>query len=125
MIAAATASVRRACARPTKPRSRCSGWRARRWRGTASPAAWAQQGLDLWQNARLFGLLNVALADGYVASWATKYHYRSGARRGRSAKPPTTETRDARGGLDVAAAHAAGPRLRVGMRWRAPRPPRS
>jgi hypothetical protein len=50
----------------------------------SSPLAWnriargvsAAQRLDPWQNARLFGLLNVALADGYVASWATKYHYR-------------------------------------------------
>ena len=50
----------------------------------SSPTAWnriarsvsAAQRLDLSQNARLFGLLNAALADGYVASWATKYHYR-------------------------------------------------
>jgi hypothetical protein len=50
----------------------------------SSPLAWnriarsvsASQNLDAWQNARLFGLLNVALADGYIASWATKYHYR-------------------------------------------------
>jgi PAP2 superfamily len=49
----------------------------------SSPLAWnrmaryvsAAQKLDLWQNARLFGLLNMALADGYVASWSTKYHY--------------------------------------------------
>jgi len=49
----------------------------------SSPLAWnriarsvsATQGLDMWQNARLFGLLNIALADGYIASWATKYHY--------------------------------------------------
>jgi hypothetical protein len=49
----------------------------------SSPSAWnriartvsASQGLDLWDNARLFGLLNVAQADGYVASWSTKYHY--------------------------------------------------
>jgi hypothetical protein len=33
-------------------------------------------GLDLWENARLFGLLNLALADGYISSWAVKYHYR-------------------------------------------------
>jgi PAP2 superfamily len=33
------------------------------------------QGLDLWQNARLFGLLNVALADGYVAMADAKNHY--------------------------------------------------
>jgi hypothetical protein len=32
-------------------------------------------GLDLWENARLFGLLNVALADGYIAMVATKNHY--------------------------------------------------
>jgi hypothetical protein len=33
------------------------------------------RGLDLWESARLFGLLNMALADGYVASWDTKYLY--------------------------------------------------
>ncbi len=50
----------------------------------SSPLAWnriarsvsAARGLDPWQNARLFGLLNMALADGYVASFSTKYHYR-------------------------------------------------
>jgi hypothetical protein len=50
----------------------------------SSPSAWnriartvsASEHLDLWQNARLFALLNAAEADGYVASWATKYHYR-------------------------------------------------
>jgi hypothetical protein len=31
--------------------------------------------LDLWENARLFGLLNSALADGYIAMVATKNHY--------------------------------------------------
>ncbi len=49
----------------------------------SSPLAWnrlaraisASQGLDLWENARLFGLLNMAMADGYVGSWETKYHY--------------------------------------------------
>ncbi|MDQ3258902.1 MAG: phosphatase PAP2 family protein, partial [Acidobacteriota bacterium] len=48
-----------------------------------SPTGWnriarnasAGQGLDLWQNARLFGLLNLALADGYVSSWDAKYFY--------------------------------------------------
>ena len=38
-------------------------------------AASANTGLDLWQNARLFGLLNIALADGYIAMVATKNHY--------------------------------------------------
>jgi hypothetical protein len=32
-------------------------------------------GFNPWQNARLFGLLNMALADGYVAMSATKNHY--------------------------------------------------
>jgi hypothetical protein len=50
----------------------------------SSPLAWnrlaravsAARGLDLWENARLFGLLNLAMADGYIASWEAKYHYR-------------------------------------------------
>jgi PAP2 superfamily len=35
----------------------------------------ATAGLTLWENARLFGLLNFALADGYIGSFDTKYHY--------------------------------------------------
>jgi hypothetical protein len=35
----------------------------------------ADRSLDPWDNARLFGLLNIALADGYVATFATKYRY--------------------------------------------------
>lgn len=38
---------------------------------TVSPAF----GFDLWDNARLFALLNMAMADGYVASASAKYHY--------------------------------------------------
>jgi hypothetical protein len=49
----------------------------------SSPLSWnrltrsvsASQGLELWENARLFGLLNLALADGYIGSWEAKYHY--------------------------------------------------
>jgi hypothetical protein len=49
----------------------------------SSPLAWnrlaravsLQRGFDLGENARLFGLLNVAMADGYIASWEVKYHY--------------------------------------------------
>src|SRR4029453_12667599 len=33
------------------------------------------QGLNLWENARLFGLLNMALADGYIAMVDSKNHY--------------------------------------------------
>ncbi len=31
--------------------------------------------LDSWQSARLFGLLNIAMADGYIGSMETKYFY--------------------------------------------------
>jgi hypothetical protein len=49
----------------------------------SSPLAWnrlarsvsASESLDLWENARLFGLLNLALADGYIGSWETKHYY--------------------------------------------------
>ncbi|MGH9627787.1 MAG: vanadium-dependent haloperoxidase, partial [Bryobacteraceae bacterium] len=36
----------------------------------------ANRGLDLWENARLFGLLNLAVADGYISQLDTKYHYK-------------------------------------------------
>jgi hypothetical protein len=47
----------------------------------SSPLQWnriarevsASARLDAWENARLFGLLNMALADGYVETFATKY----------------------------------------------------
>ncbi len=47
----------------------------------SSPLAWnriartvsSDEGLDMWENARLFGLLNMALADGYVGTFETKY----------------------------------------------------
>ena len=50
----------------------------------SSPLAWNRlaraisisKTLDLWENARLFGLLNLAMADGYIASWEAKYRYR-------------------------------------------------
>jgi VCPO second helical-bundle domain len=35
----------------------------------------AQENLDLWENARLFGLMNFALADGYIANFDAKYVY--------------------------------------------------
>ena len=49
----------------------------------SSPLSWNRlaralsvgMGLDPWENARLFGLLNLAMADGYIASWEVKYHY--------------------------------------------------
>jgi hypothetical protein len=52
------------------------------WVGS-SPLQWnqiartvsADRELDLWENARLFGLLNLAMADGYIGSFETKYLY--------------------------------------------------
>jgi len=48
-----------------------------------SPQGWnriartvsAQQGVMLWENARLFALLNLASADGYIADFENKYFY--------------------------------------------------
>lgn len=34
------------------------------------------RGLSAWESARLFGLLNMALADGYIGSWESKYVHR-------------------------------------------------
>ena len=45
-----------------------------RWNRIARTVS-AGAGLDLWEKARLFGLLNMALADGYIGSFETKYHY--------------------------------------------------
>jgi hypothetical protein len=50
----------------------------------SSPLAWnriarsvsERRGLDRWENARLFGLLNMAMADGYIGSWEGKYFYK-------------------------------------------------
>jgi hypothetical protein len=47
----------------------------------ASPAAWSRiarivaeaRGLNSWETARLLALLNVAMADGYIAGFQTKY----------------------------------------------------
>jgi hypothetical protein len=49
----------------------------------SSPLQWnriartvsAGRNLDLWENARLFGLLNMAMADGYISSFNAKYRY--------------------------------------------------
>jgi hypothetical protein len=50
----------------------------------SSPLAWNRIGrtvspgfgFDLWDNARLFALLNMGMADGYIASAGTKYRYK-------------------------------------------------
>jgi hypothetical protein len=49
----------------------------------SSPLKWSRiaravsvnRGLTLWENARLFGLLNMALADGYIAMADAKNYY--------------------------------------------------
>jgi hypothetical protein len=48
-----------------------------------SPAGWSRiarvvaegQGLDLWQRARLLALVNMAMADGFIAGMDTKYEF--------------------------------------------------
>ena len=50
----------------------------------SSPLGWNRiartvadaEGIDLWESARLFGLLNMALTDAYIGTWDAKYHYR-------------------------------------------------
>ena len=50
----------------------------------SSPLAWNRiartvagaEGLDVWESARLFGLLNLAMTDGYIGTFEAKYHYR-------------------------------------------------
>jgi hypothetical protein len=48
-----------------------------------SPSMWSRiaivvshsQGLNLWDTARLLALVNLAMADGYIAGWETKYDF--------------------------------------------------
>ena len=44
------------------------------WNRIARTAS-ARAGLDTWEQARLFALLNIALTDGYIGTFETKYHY--------------------------------------------------
>ena len=44
------------------------------WNRIAREVAAARK-LDEWQSARLFALLNLAMADGYIGGFAAKYHY--------------------------------------------------
>ena len=44
------------------------------WNRIARTAS-VHAGLDPWENARLFALLNMALTDGYIGTFETKYHY--------------------------------------------------
>jgi VCPO second helical-bundle domain len=51
--------------------------------------------IDLWQTARLFALINMAMADGFISGWDAKYHYRYwrpivAIRRGDSDHNPAT-----------------------------------
>ena len=83
----------------------------------SSPLAWnriarqisARADLDLHENARLFGLLNLAMADGYIGSWEGKYHYNFW-------RPVTAiHEADSDGNPDTAG-------IRTGRRWDSPIP---
>jgi hypothetical protein len=45
-----------------------------RWNQIAQHVA-AQRSTNMWQNARLYALLNIALADAGIAAWDCKYEY--------------------------------------------------
>ena len=77
-------------------------------------------GLDLWEQARLFGLLNMALADGYIGSFETKYYYNywrpvTAIQTADTDGNPNTERRP---DLDAAGADASDPGLRLGAQRR-------
>lgn len=44
------------------------------WNRVARAVA-RERKLDLWERARLFALLNAAMADAYIAGWDSKMHY--------------------------------------------------
>lgn len=46
----------------------------RGWNRVARIVA-SQERLDLWQTARLFALVNLGMAEGYIAGWDSKLHY--------------------------------------------------
>jgi PAP2 superfamily len=46
----------------------------RGWNRIAREVAAARQ-FDAWENARLFALINLAMADGFIAGFECKYHY--------------------------------------------------
>ena len=82
-----------------------------KWSRIARTAS-ANSGFSPWQNARLFALLNMALADGYVAMSATKNHYGywrpvTAIRAGETDGNPDTR----RPGLDAVAPDPAEPGL--------------
>ena len=91
------------------------------WNRIARTVAAATR-LDPWEQARLFGLLNMALADGYIGSFETKYHYNywrpvTAIR----ARTPTATRDERRPDLDPAGDDATDPGLRLGTRgprWR-------
>src|SRR5271166_2006462 len=46
----------------------------RGWNRIAREVAAARQ-FDMWENARLFALVNLAMADGFIGGFECKYHY--------------------------------------------------
>lgn len=45
-----------------------------KWNRIAREVAISQQ-LDTWENARLFALVNLAMADGFIGGFEAKYYY--------------------------------------------------
>ncbi len=61
---------------PSRPRSRSTWYEhsTQGWNRIAREVAEAR-GLDLWDSARLFALVNVAMADGFIGGFEAKYYY--------------------------------------------------
>ena len=105
--------------RADRDRAVLAGELTAEWNRIARTLA-TEQRLDSWESARLYGLLNLALADGYIATFDTKYHYLywrpvsaihaadSDGNPATSADPTWTPLRD----------DAAHPRLRLRPRGR-------
>ena len=90
------------------------------WNRIARTAT-GQKDLNLWKSARLFALLNMAMADGYISSFDTKYLYNfwrpiTAIRAADTDGNPATTRVDP--GMDPVGRHPTHPRPRLGARRR-------
>ncbi len=67
-------SVVRAAAPDSEPSRIARYWPPLGWNAAASVIV-AGRGLDLWQHARLFALMNMAQTDALITTFSAKFHY--------------------------------------------------